>query len=64
MSATLDMLAEVPLFETMDETERHSLCQLLETRKYDKGETIFHAGDVGDCFYIVRSGSVQVYIEN
>jgi uncharacterized membrane protein len=64
MSATLDMLAEVPLFETMDDTERGMLCQLLETRTYDKGDTIFHAGDVGDSFYIVRTGSVQIYIEN
>lgn len=64
MSATLDMLAEVPLFETMDDTERSMVCQLLETRKYRKGDTIFHVGDVGDCCYIVRSGVVQVYIEN
>jgi uncharacterized membrane protein len=64
MSATLDMLAEVPLFETMDDTERESLCQLLETRRYDKGETIFRAGDVGDSFYIVRGGTIQIYIEN
>jgi uncharacterized membrane protein len=40
------------------------LCQLLETKKYDKGETVFHAGDVGDSFYIVRTGAVQIYIEN
>ena len=64
MSATLDMLAEVPLFETMDDNERDSLCQLLETRQFGKGDTIFRAGDVGDSFYIVRSGSVQIYIEN
>jgi CRP/FNR family cyclic AMP-dependent transcriptional regulator len=64
MSATQDMIAEVPLFETMDEQERRALCQLLEVRRVDKGETVFHAGDVGDSFYIVRNGAVQVYIEN
>ena len=64
MSATLEMLAEVPLFETMDENERDSLCQLLETKEYSTGTTIFHAGDVGDSFYIVRKGAVQIYIEN
>lgn len=64
MSATHEMLAEVPLFETMDENERDSLCQLLETKQYSTGATIFHAGDVGDSFYIVRSGAVQIYIEN
>jgi uncharacterized membrane protein len=58
------MLAEVPLFETMDESERDSLCQLLEQKQYSMGATIFHAGDVGDSFYIVRSGTVQIYIEN
>lgn len=61
---TADMLAEVPLFETMDERERKTLLKLLESKRYDKGDTIFHAGDVGDSFYIVRSGAVQVYIEN
>lgn len=64
MSATSEMIAEVPLFETMDEAERESLCQLLRLRRYDKGETVFHAGDVGDSFFVVRSGTVQVYIEN
>jgi len=64
MSATHEMLAEVPLFEAMDESERDSLCQLLEAKQYSTGTTIFHAGDVGDSFYIVRSGTVQIYIEN
>lgn len=64
MHATLDMLKEVKLFELMDDVERESLCGLLETRKFDKGHTVFSAGDAGDSVYIVRSGNVQVYIEN
>ena len=64
MAAPLDVLVEVPLFETMDDSERESLCQLLESKHYDKGDTIFRAGDVGDSFYIVRSGTVQIFIEN
>jgi uncharacterized membrane protein len=64
MAAPLDVLLEVPLFETMDDSERESLCQLLEPKHFDKGDTIFRAGDVGDCFYIVRSGVVQIFIEN
>jgi len=64
MAASLDVLVEVPLFETMDDSERESLCQLLESKRFDKGDTIFRAGDVGDSFYIVRSGTVQIFIEN
>jgi CRP/FNR family cyclic AMP-dependent transcriptional regulator len=64
MHATLEMLKEVKLFELMDDSELGALCGLLETSHFDKGETIFAAGDAGDTVYIVRSGSIQVYIEN
>src|SRR5437016_3696238 len=64
MHATAAMLKEVKLFELMDDTERDALCGLLETRRFDKGETVFSAGDAGDSVYIIRSGNVQVYIEN
>jgi CRP/FNR family cyclic AMP-dependent transcriptional regulator len=64
MSAMMEMLAEVPLFELMDEQERLALSELMETRRFDKGDTIFNFGDAGDEMYIIRSGTVQVYIEN
>jgi CRP/FNR family cyclic AMP-dependent transcriptional regulator len=64
MSATLAMLREVKLFELLDDQESESLCALMETLHFDKGDTIFNAGDAGDSIYIVRSGRVEVYIEN
>src|SRR5438105_1176823 len=64
MSATVSMLAGVTMFELMDEQERSSLAQLLGTRHFDKGETIFSFGDAGDALYIVHSGRVEIYIEN
>jgi CRP/FNR family cyclic AMP-dependent transcriptional regulator len=64
MSATLAMLREVKLFELLDDQESESLCALMETLHFDKGDTIFNAGDAGDSIYIVRSGRVEVFIEN
>jgi CRP/FNR family cyclic AMP-dependent transcriptional regulator len=64
MHATLEMLKEVKLFELMDDTERGALCGLMETQRFEKGQTVFEAGDAGDSVYIVRTGNVQVYIEN
>ncbi|MCU1283965.1 MAG: cyclic nucleotide-binding protein [Acidobacteriales bacterium] len=64
MSATMAMLREVKLFALLDDQESQSLCALLETHHYDKGATIFNAGDAGDSIYIVRTGNVQVFIEN
>jgi CRP/FNR family transcriptional regulator, cyclic AMP receptor protein len=64
MSATVGMLAGVTMFELMDDSERASLAELLGTRRFDKGETIFSFGDAGDTVYIVHSGRVEIYIEN
>src|SRR3954468_20945907 len=64
MHATLEMLKEVKLFELMDDVERDALCGLMETQRFEKGQTVFAAGDAGDSVYIVLMGNVQVYIEN
>jgi CRP/FNR family transcriptional regulator, cyclic AMP receptor protein len=64
MSATLAMLREVKLFELLDDQESQSLSEMMETSHFDKGDTIFNAGDAGDSIYIIRSGRVEVYIEN
>ena len=64
MSAPMPMLAEVPMFELMDEHERQYLSGLLEQKHFDKGDTIFRVGDVGDCVYIVREGRVEIFLEN
>jgi len=64
MSATPQMLAEVPLFSLMDDQERTALAGILEMQSFTKGATIFEVGDAGDALYVVRSGCVQVYVES
>lgn len=64
MSAELTMLAEVPVFQLLDDQERGALCEFLEPAHFAKGETIFNYGDAGDTIYMVRSGRVEVFVEN
>src|SRR5437879_1052974 len=64
MSADPAMLAEVSLFQLLDDEERATLAEILDVRHYDKGDTIFSYGDAADALYIVRSGSVEVFVEN
>ncbi len=64
MSASLSMLAEVPVFSLLDQDERATLAALLESEKYTKGQTIFREGDAGDSLYVVLTGQVQVFTEN
>jgi CRP/FNR family cyclic AMP-dependent transcriptional regulator len=64
MSAELAMLGEVPLFALLDQRERKALAKLLNTRHFDKGDTVFSYGDAGDALYLVRQGRVEVFVEN
>ena len=64
MSAEIEMLGEVPLFALLDQKERKSLAKLLNTKHFDKGDTVFSYGDAGDALYLVRSGRVEVFVEN
>ena len=64
MSAEIEMLAEVPLFALLDQKERKTLAKLLNTKHFGKGDTVFSYGDAGDALYLVRTGRVEVFVEN
>lgn len=64
MSADVAMIGEVPIFELMDEEEREALSQMMDSRDFKQGQTIFEFGDPGAEIYIVRSGRVEIYVEN
>lgn len=64
MSADVALLQEAPLFALLDENERQTLADIIDVVRFDKGATIFSFGDVGDTLYIVREGTVQVFVEN
>jgi len=64
MSAEPNLLSEVPLFAQLDEQERATLAERLETIKVSAGTTLFHRGDPGDSLYVVRSGEVEIFFKN
>ena len=64
MAADVAVLQEAPLFALLDDSERQTLAEIIDVVHFDKGATIFSFGDVGDTLYIVRDGTVQVFVEN
>ncbi len=64
MSTSAALLSEIPMFQLLDASERATLADLLEPCHFDRGEVIFEFGDAGDALYIMRTGRVQVYVEN
>jgi len=55
-------LANVPLFGGLDESGLDSVARSLRSRRFRRGETIFHLGDLGDALFIVASGVVKIML--
>ena len=64
MATSNAVIAEVPMFQLLDDSERATLADLVETRHFDLGETVFSFGDAGDELFIVLRGRVQVFVED
>ena len=57
-------LSQVELFELLDEIELVELASVIESHTVAAGEIIFHAGDIGDALYVVRSGEVELFVKD
>lgn len=64
MSTTVTMIGEVPIFGLLDDEEREALAQMMDCRDFKEGEVIFHYGDTGGEIFILRNGSVELFIES
>ena len=64
MSTDVAMLAEVPIFELLDDTERAGLAKRMDCRNFKAGTIIFDYGDPGGEIFILCSGRVEVYVVN
>src|SRR5882672_3872433 len=64
MSTTVAMIGEVPIFELMDADERAALAEMMDCVDVKVGQTLFSYGDPGGEIFIVRSGRVELFVEN
>jgi uncharacterized membrane protein len=48
----------------LDDEEREALAQMMDCRDFNEGEIIFHYGDSGGEIFILRNGSVELFIES
>jgi uncharacterized membrane protein len=58
------MLAEVELFEHLNDDDRVRLAGLIDELTLSAGETLFNAGEPGESLYVVRSGEVDLFIKD
>jgi CRP-like cAMP-binding protein len=58
----IDYLCSLPPFKNLNEELASSLAANLDTIEYPKDTVIFNAGDKGDSFYVIKKGTVSVFI--
>ncbi|HEX5749324.1 MAG TPA: Crp/Fnr family transcriptional regulator [Archangium sp.] len=59
-----ELLSQVPLFSSLGSDDLERLSASLQPRRYERGEIIFHQGDVGTDLYIIRKGEVTIRLSS
>jgi type IV pilus assembly protein PilB len=58
----VSFLSQVSLFKNVRDDYKLSIAQRMEHLTFPKDHVIFNEGDIGDALYIIRKGSVGVFI--
>src|SRR3954449_2518951 len=64
MPANAAFLKDIPLFQTMDDAERAAIAALMDEAQFKAGQQLFHERDQGGICYILRSGRVELSVED
>ena len=56
-------LKNVHIFSEIPEHKIAEIAGIIEWVEFNKGETIIKRGNLGDCMYVIRKGSVEVHHE-
>jgi CRP/FNR family transcriptional regulator, cyclic AMP receptor protein len=57
-------LREVALFSEMDEQEVAGIRAIMEEVKFKPGQVIIREGEMGDLFYVITEGRVEIFIRD
>jgi uncharacterized membrane protein len=57
-----DLLTQIPVFQGLADEDCDALAKRLTEKSVKAGDIVFAQGDSGSSMYIVRSGTVQIYL--
>ena len=60
MTASIELLKKVSLFQSFNPQELERLAGLFKQVAFAKGDVVCREGEKGDCFYIIESGELEV----
>ena len=59
-----DYLANIRMFENLNEDDRIALANVVDEVKVPEGHMLFQTGDPGDSLFIVRVGQIELFIKD
>ena len=57
-------LANIKMFERLDEDDRIELGKVIDESKLQAGQVLFQTGDPGEALYIVQEGEIELFIKD
>ena len=57
-------LREVPLFSEMDEQEVAGIRAIMDEMKFKAGQVIIREGELGNLFYVITEGNVEITVRD
>ena len=63
-AAKVELLAEVPFLQFLDDKDRAALAADLDVVRFPAGRVLFNYGDPGDALYVLRTGVVELFFKN
>ena len=57
-------LSNIRMFELLNEDDRQALAHVIDELTIPAGHTLFQAGDPGDSLFIVREGTIELFIKD
>lgn len=60
----IKLLRTVELFDGLNDEQVEQLASIADERTYNRNELVFNQGDEGDRLYVVRSGFVEIIVDD
>ena len=64
MGCDVSLFSGIEFFDFLKDDDRCELANVVDNIKLNAGETLFHTGDPGEALFVVRSGSIELYIKD
>ena len=60
MSANIELLRTIPIFQDLAPDELGRISELCEERRYESGAYVFHEGEPGNRLFVIAEGEVRI----